>query len=531
LTPVTKNDPAPAYAIAALTIIVGGCGLLLGFFQLEANDVFWHVKAGEWIVAHGEIPTVDPFSFTAEGSRWVFHNWLFDLPLHVLHDQLGLTGLIVGRALIVAALGLSLFGLLRLSCADALAGVLATLALAAMRVRFFMRPLLGSFFLFAAVLALLIRYEKSDELNPRRMTFWTIPLLVLVWANVHASVIFGLILIGTFWLARIARRRPQRGFLLLGIASLCAALVNPNGYRILTYPFEIAHLHRTLSLPNLEFATPGLGNYALVFYWVLIAVASCVLLLERKRVPLYLWIAIAGFGYLGLTSYRGIPTFSILLVFVIATLAESSRPIFHRTLVACTLMAAITGGAIMLFPREMRIQLMADRQPVAAADFAEEAGLEGRLFNSAPYGGYLIHRWYPERQVFIDGRDLLHRDTIVRLREEGYERVMADEGVEWILAGYPDSVIPFLRRDKWALVYFDNFCAIFARRGGINQPVIDRYEYESINPFDLEARIEGADTIELKKIARELARVVASSTQASRLAPILDHVENRLSQD
>jgi hypothetical protein len=527
---VTKNDPAHAAAATALPIVLLGCGLLLGFFQLESNDVFWHIAAGEWMAEHGEIPMRDPFSYTAEGSRWIFHNWLFDLPLYSLDEHFGLAGLIVGRALIVGALGLLLFALLRPFCPPALAGVLATLALAAMRVRFFMRPLLGSFFLFAAVIGLLIRHDRTDDPDPRRLSFWAIPGLVLVWANMHASVIFGLILIATFWLARVLQRRPQWGWLWLGVASLCASLVNPNGYRILSYPFEIARMHGALSLPNQEFMAPGLTNPALLFYWALIVAGSAVLLLAWRRVPLHLWILIAGFGYLGLTSYRGVPILSIVLIFAIATLVRTERPILRHAGVACALMLAITTGAVVAFPREMKIQLMPDRQPVSAADFADRVGLRGRLFNSSPYGGYLIHRWYPERQVFIDGRDLLHRDTILRLREQGYGAVLADYDVQWILAGYPDTVIPFLARGEWALVYFDNFCAIFARRGGVNQSVIDRHAYHAIGPFDLEARITGADRGELERIADELDRVTRSSDQASRLVPIRDHVRQRLAE-
>ena len=44
--------------------------------QVRANDLWWHLKTGAWIVEHDAIPRVDPFSLTNAETPWVDHGWL-----------------------------------------------------------------------------------------------------------------------------------------------------------------------------------------------------------------------------------------------------------------------------------------------------------------------------------------------------------------------------------------------------------------------------------------------------------------------
>src|SRR5262249_32474426 len=51
--------------------------------------------------------------------------------------------------------------------------------------------------------------------------------------------------------------------------------------------------------------------------------------------------------------------------------------------------------------------------PVAGARFIQEHHLPDPVFNFQPWGGYLIHEWYPERRVFIDGRMDMYGKAVV----------------------------------------------------------------------------------------------------------------------
>ena len=46
---------------------------------ISDGDPYWHIAAGEWILAHGAIPTTDPFSHTFQGAPWTAHEWLSEV--------------------------------------------------------------------------------------------------------------------------------------------------------------------------------------------------------------------------------------------------------------------------------------------------------------------------------------------------------------------------------------------------------------------------------------------------------------------
>src|SRR6478736_4853269 len=59
--------------------LANGSGLPL----LADPDSHWHIAVGNWMLAHGAVPTVDPFSFTFAGQPWIAKEWLSQLLMAV----------------------------------------------------------------------------------------------------------------------------------------------------------------------------------------------------------------------------------------------------------------------------------------------------------------------------------------------------------------------------------------------------------------------------------------------------------------
>ena len=76
-----------------------GATLAMRRFILTDQDPYWHIAAGRWIVAHGEVPYHDVFSYTMTGAPWVPHEWLSEVILAVTYDQFGWAGLVVLTAM------------------------------------------------------------------------------------------------------------------------------------------------------------------------------------------------------------------------------------------------------------------------------------------------------------------------------------------------------------------------------------------------------------------------------------------------
>ena len=60
---------------------------------LDDGDTGWHIRAGDYILAHGEIPRLDIFSFSKPGSAWFAWEWGTDVLYSLLHRQWGLKGI------------------------------------------------------------------------------------------------------------------------------------------------------------------------------------------------------------------------------------------------------------------------------------------------------------------------------------------------------------------------------------------------------------------------------------------------------
>src|SRR5947209_3319245 len=68
-----------AERLSARTLLLGGVMtvILALFIGVEQDpDFWWHLKIGQWMVQHGQLPSTDIFTFTATGHSWTDHEYL-----------------------------------------------------------------------------------------------------------------------------------------------------------------------------------------------------------------------------------------------------------------------------------------------------------------------------------------------------------------------------------------------------------------------------------------------------------------------
>ena len=97
-----------ALKILAATVVVLAVAFpfLLALEKISESDTFWHLKTGEWIIAHGAVPHADPFSATVNGKEWLDWEWLFQVGIYVLYSWGGFNALVVGKAFVVFLAGI-----------------------------------------------------------------------------------------------------------------------------------------------------------------------------------------------------------------------------------------------------------------------------------------------------------------------------------------------------------------------------------------------------------------------------------------
>src|SRR5260221_4688846 len=162
------------------------------------TDTWWHLRSGEYILHHGSVPLTDPFSLTRFGQPWVDHSWGSQVFVYSIYKWYGGTGQpgdsgIVGLALYTALLATGGMLLVYRACEGTvyLRAFVIVLAAATAAVFWAARPQMMSFYLSAVILYLLYLYKRQhiDRL-------WVIPLLMVLWVNLHAGFSIGFLLLG-----------------------------------------------------------------------------------------------------------------------------------------------------------------------------------------------------------------------------------------------------------------------------------------------------------------------------------------------
>jgi hypothetical protein len=264
-------------AVAAFAIV-----LITNLRTALAADGWMALLSGRVVAQHG-LPSHDTLTVWAHGRDWVDQQWLAQLALYGL-DRLGglplvlllhaflVTGALGGAAAVARRLG----GSARSTTWVALPVLVAYWPGASI-----MRPQSFAYPLFVAVLWLLV-----DELRqPSRRVYLVLPVLVL-WANLHGSVVVGAALVSAFGLVETIgslRAKPRTitapALVLLAAPWLCV-LASP-------YATSLPHYYRLIF-------SSGFGKYVTEWAPTTFTVAHA---------PIYL-LALGGVWLLGRTGSR-----------------------------------------------------------------------------------------------------------------------------------------------------------------------------------------------------------------------------------
>jgi hypothetical protein len=456
---------------------------LIGIFLWIAGrsspdaDTWWHLQAGKWMVEHGQLLQEDVFSYTRLGSRWEVPGWPVEIAMYWIYRCVGIGGLNLGTAFLFT---LTFWFVSRSMVGDDfLKAAILILGAAVAAVHASARPALITLFFSAIFLWILedYRQERHDRL-------WLLPVLMAAWANCHAMFAVGFLLVGVYMVGRFHRR-----YLATLLAMLLAACYNPYGPAMLSYPLRAVSVHWEAMKNIQEWQSPDFHQlFAQPFVWLLLAVLVAVGL-SRKRLERIDCLLIAGFAYMGLYSARNLALFGVVAPMILAGYAADipeilsyfkstsrSMPVakWRRPLVAGLLL--LSGGWMVMrigqiFPTAANLEALEVAHqipPQAALNYLKSTRLEGHLFNSYNWGGFL--QWaLPEYPLFADGRADLFQDEIigqwfqVALVQDGWQEVLDRWDVRLVLIERTWPLAEALKLAGWQIMYQDEITVIYQR--------------------------------------------------------------------
>jgi hypothetical protein len=477
---------SPDRVLLVMAVLVAFAGSL---DVLDDPDLWWHLRLGRWILDHHAVPHTELFSYTAQGNPMTAHEWGSE----VLFTLVQSAGGVLAVALLMAVVGASAFVALALRVrrrggspmSAAVAVVLGIFAAASVMGT---RPQVITVALVSWTLLLADRHlDRGGRL------VWTLPLIGLVWANLHAGFVLGVgalaLSVGLEALRRVLRHAgvaPWRRIGSLGAATVATAALgclNPNGPGLFRYVLQTSSSER--AKPITEWQSPNFGDAAnlgllvLLVTFVVFLVAGGTLAFgrapaanagvgeaphgarqradNRARPSLRdLGLAVAGMAG-ALVAVRNT---SLAVVLALPAWAVMAQQVAGRVAAARGAGAArrTGGGSVVAGGVLIAVALAFAGTTVGlAAGSASESGI-ARLYPScaatalssaggvrvfAPYfhSGYLVDRLWPRGRVYLYGESAsLGTVVFVRYGEilgggpTGL-RLLADSGTNAALAG------------------------------------------------------------------------------------------------
>jgi hypothetical protein len=406
-----------SFPVVLAVFLLGGVFLIERSLRLDP-DTWWHIKAGEQILATLTWPTSDPYSFTARGNDWMAYEWLGEVLMALFMRLGGMRGLDLLLITLTGFIVLLIYYYAYLRCTNWKAAFVASvLVLPLAALCFTLRPqLLGFVFLLVTLIAL-ERFRQGRE-----RALCALPVVFLLWVNSHGSFALGLAVMGLYWVSglfgfqageldAVRWTRGQRHR--LAIVSLFCVLVlpiTPYGTRLAAYPLEMALL-QPVNVGNIQEWQP-----LLIFDWwqnklflalLLLVILAQVVLRPKHRLETLALILFT--IYAASVHGRFIVILAIVLAPLLATLVARWFPPYDSAkdlpyLNAVLIIAVITGMIMFLPSRKELHEGIEKKFPVAAAEYLRRHPVRGPMFNDYGWGGFLIWSLGPHQKVFIDGR-------------------------------------------------------------------------------------------------------------------------------
>jgi hypothetical protein len=500
--------PSTSVLIFVLLLIAFSTGSLPQKLLGDAG-IGWHIRTGQLILQTHAVPRADPFSSTMQGQPWFAWEWLYDVIVGSLERATGLNGIVFATALVIAGTFAFAFRqMIRRGSGLLLAIALLVLALVASSIHFLARPHVFSWLLSLIYFELLRDFELLG--NVRRL-IW-LPILMLVWVNVHGGFLVGLVLVALYLVAFIfeaffasdqeAKATALHKTKALGVAGVACALAtfaNPYSYRLHEHIYK--YLTDTFLMDHIdEFLSPNFHGIAQKCFALLILLTIATAAMSRRKIAMSKLLVIGFAVYSGLYAVRSIPVSSLLLVLFIGPhLSREAGSEITNGLKKCLIpyvgfedrmsaldltlrgywlpVAAILVGIWVCLhagkldgAQIMNANFDAARFPVQAVDWLRNQEVRGPVFCPDSWGGYVIYRAYPELKVVIDDRHDFYGSEylkkylkIIRVEPDWDPALAATKPAQVLLPARSAAATLLRQVPAWTVAYSDPTAVVFRR--------------------------------------------------------------------
>jgi hypothetical protein len=492
---------------------------LFAVTKIHDPDAWIHLSFGHLIWEHKGVPETELFVYPSSGMPALYSSWLFGLAFYLAYLAFGGYGIVLLKAAIISTAFLFLYR-------DAI------------------RPVRNEFvavcFLSATVLFIQYRFILRPDIVLMLYLSWTIfslnallfdgkkyylfmPLVALLWANTHSSIVImtvpflafiagGMVqrfLVSKGFRSPVLNNSQLKSIALVFCVSIAVSFLSPYGLTQITYAAKML-ASETFKTKIFELM-PAAGTERLIVYTFDVVVILSFALRGRRfsvihalMVLPFLWVPFVSRRFLILLFMVGTPVAIRNISGFLA--AEGWDRVFRGKRPARLAIFWITLSTLLSFANVQPFAPIGTEHgfgfdekymPKGAVAYLDRYGIIGRVLNSGIFGQYIIWKSYPERMIFADSREYLPEDLRgisdayrfdYRLldalqRRYGFETMVIEYPLDKF-AGYtgPMTYDVAFSHPAWALVYWDDIALVYLKRGGAYESVIRKDEYHLIKP-------------------------------------------------
>jgi len=461
---------------------------------LGDGDTGWHIRAGQYILAHHAVPTQDLFSFSRAGAPWFAWEWLTDVLYAALFQIGGLKAIVLAAGLTIGIFATVVLRYMLWRGVNALIALFATLLVAgASSMHFLARP-----HVFTLLLVPVCFWVLEADRRARTRWLWALIPVTALWTNLHGGFVIFLaciaVLVAGSALEAVLGDAPWsavRRYSMLLLGCSLASLINPYGIQLHVHILAYLRADWIKDIVQ-EFQAPTFRSEGQLQYEALLLAGLITIgfLLQKRRFTEALWILFL--AHASLISVRHAPIYATVATPFIACelsgwwssgaarLKKSSAarilyqlgadlaPGFRRTSLwpVVFILVLVVLDAPLKWPRDFPSEMFPTDMIHQHADLIGT----GRLLTTDQWGDYIIYSFYPRQRVYVDGRSDFYGEAFanqyLHLLQGAYDwrAIMQRNGFDVALLPANWPLASLLKQDpSWRVVADDHSSVLFRR--------------------------------------------------------------------
>jgi hypothetical protein len=495
-------------------LLLGGASVALlflgGISELTFVDIdLWHEMAlFREALAKGWIPFEDHFAYTPTVAPSVHHEWGTGAIAYLLATNFGAAGIMACKYLLTAAIAWICYTCARRQGASTeVFLMLAPLVLTPTCLGFTtIRAQVFTLFF----LALLFLFLDEDRHGRRRWLWIWLPVYVL-WLNLHAGFVVGVILLGLYTVEQAFRRQPIHHLVAAEAAMVALILVNPYGWYYARYLVHALTIDRSMITEWWPLWWSWQDNLAIVASYALAVALVLYATFDRgtnkpadssgnsgepRRLGLHYLpglLIVLACAYAGARHFRHLSIFAIAwLCFAPAylegtKLGQILRGLWSQQKVVLALFWVVIGGfgafnAWHYRVWELRVPFRdTPRYPIGAVAYLQEQHFRGNVVTPFEMGAFVSWKLFPNVLVSMDSRmEVAYQPGVLEEHarffhgQPGWREFLHKYPTDAVLLYRERPVVELMRKESdWPCVYEDDLFVLFAREK-LRLPKVDR---------------------------------------------------------